>query len=483
LTVIAPARPPEPGELEALIEEARRRARRRRRRHGAVLVLAALTLSASYAFLGRAAQEAADPHTPGPTSPAAAQPSRVGPYWYTRRVALTRVPAWIAPTLTYRGQKSRPVWVDVRLSDETWIGVDGTMRDRQVVVSWFATPSDRARWRASGMPPLPKFGSDADGLNIGDGLFPPQPQFYAVARHVGDGLFTYRQLLSLPTRAGALRARISHAEVAFLRRGIDATVLPGRRHAEIVARKLAAASKGDGFTIFELSTIGELLASPIPVRTRLALFHAAATIPGVINTAHVHDSLGRPAVAVTASGARFSPVRLLLDPATGVLLGGTSLSERFGPDGTVIAQGSVDSIRALPHGVTAIMAPGTPPEPQKPIISPAIGRLRTVFNVTLRAPTGTRTSGSAPPFYALVSGPAGRGCRSFYTWPSFARLSPATPTWNAGRASYVYRLTPPSSDARTWCAGRFKLELVAGVLGHPPADTSGIGSSTYFQVR
>jgi hypothetical protein len=334
------------------------------------------------------------------------------------------------------------------------------------------------------MPALPKFGSDADGLNVGDGVFPPQLQFYAAGnRPLGEGLFTYGQLRALPTRTGALRVRIRRAEVALLRREIDAGVPSGTRHTEILARRLARETRPDAVSISELTTIGDLVATPIPASLRLALFQVARTIPGVSIDAHARDWLGRRAVAVTASRAGFSPVRLLFDPATGRVLGGTSLSETFGQDGTVVAQGAVTSINGLPSGIKPIQAAGARGEPQTPAISPRVGRADTVFNVTLPARAPLSSSSGAPRYYALLTGPAGRGCLGYYPWPSFAQLSPGTRRATAAGTAYTYRLTPPITDASAWCAGRYKVELVAGVLGNPPANTSGIGSATYFQVR
>jgi hypothetical protein len=330
------------------------------------------------------------------------------------------------------------------------------------------------------MPPLPNAGTNSDGLNVGDGLFPAQLQFYGTGfRDIGDGLFTYRQLRSLPTRAVLLRARLERAQTALLHREINAAVPAGKRHHELVARSGAAGTRKHRFAISMLTTIGDLLATPIPARTRVALSRVAATIPGVSYTAGVHDSLGRPAVAVTASAAGLSPVRLLLDSTTGVLLGGTSFSE----DGTVVAQGAVDSINDLPHAIKPIQASGSRPQPQIPTISPQAGSPDTVFKVMLPAAAQTNRSVPPPQSYALVTGPAGRGCQSYYPWPSFAQLTATGTNANAGNATHTYQLKPPTTGSPRWCAGRYKLEVVAGVPGHPPANTDGIGSAIYFQVR
>jgi hypothetical protein len=89
------------------------------------------------------------------------------------------------------------------------------MRERSVEVSQrFASAADRARWLTSHKPvPTPISIAQGDALDIGSRHFPPPP-FGAIAGDVapaegpptgagpidvGDGLFTYGQLLALPT--------------------------------------------------------------------------------------------------------------------------------------------------------------------------------------------------------------------------------------------------------------------------------------------
>jgi len=63
-------------------------------------------------------------------------------------------------TVDRRGYTHRhgpDVLFDLRVSEETWVGVDGTMRDRKVIESVrFASAAGRAKWAAYGGP-VPNF--------------------------------------------------------------------------------------------------------------------------------------------------------------------------------------------------------------------------------------------------------------------------------------------------------------------------------------
>lgn len=83
-----------------------------------------------------------------------------------------------------------------------------------------------------------------------------------------------------------------------------------------------------------------------------------------------------------SEGSRFTR-RLVLDLATGALLEGGGLYW-----GAVVAQGVVDSVNALPKGVSPVRAVGALPAPQTLAISPAFGNPMTVFKVTLSSPAG-----------------------------------------------------------------------------------------------
>jgi hypothetical protein len=472
--------------LEALIEEARRRERRRRRRYGAVLVLAALTGAVLYALVGPSARHAANSHRAPPLGAAATPRTlRTGRYWYVRRIAWLHRRLPLARSATRAGHppgRVQTVWIDVLVSDETWVGVDGTMREREVQQPQFASAGDRSRWRAAGMPPLAWFVNGMDEINIGDGRFPAQLLSFV------QGVFTDGQLVSLPTAVVALRDRIERTERAFLQRAINGSVPPGNRHREIVMRRLAAASRKDALAISELQTIGDLLVSPVPTRLRRALVRVAATIPGVRYTEHAHDSLGRPAIAVSAAAPRLSPVRLLLDPTTGQLLGGTD--ETIPTAGAVVAQGVVDSTNAVPKGLKPIKgikpedAADQPPEPQTLAISPAIGNRRTIFRVTLPAPARPGEPGPAQPRLGVgLAGPISpRGCSYEGAWPMIPTLSAGASSTRAGNVSYTYRLKPPPGNS-AWCKGRYQLQVAPKLGNDAPARGFNAISTIDFQVR
>lgn len=153
MTITAPSRPPEPDELEALIEEARRRARRRRRGYAAALGLAVLVGALVYAFIARGVGGASGAHR-DPSAGAVSVPQGFSPgqFWYTRTVSTERVRRPAGGE--YQGKvfmraRGPMVAFDVRVSTETWVGVDGTVRQRAVVVSQrFASRAGRARWTA-----------------------------------------------------------------------------------------------------------------------------------------------------------------------------------------------------------------------------------------------------------------------------------------------------------------------------------------------
>lgn len=215
------------------------------------------------------------------------------------------------------------------------MGIDGTMRDPVVAVARFASAGGHARWAAYGRP-MPTFNDKGwlahDAMTVGGGMFPPQPWYPwgeglgPCCADLGDSLFSYRQLLSLPTRPTALRARLTRAE----------TALAWRENR--TAENAGQSSRASTDALRELTDIAGLLASPLPTSVRLALLRAAITLPSVRINAHARDSLGRPGIAVTASaGLRMQ--RLIFDPATGGLL--------EGPKGTVVAHGVVHSVYAM----------------------------------------------------------------------------------------------------------------------------------------
>ena len=105
------------------------------------------------------------------------------------------------------------------MSTETWVGIDGTTRERSVEISQrFASRIGHARWLASRKPiPVPISIAQGDALDIGSDHFPSSvfgeiaavvppiegPPAGAGPVDVGDGLFSYGQLLALPAGGAA----------------------------------------------------------------------------------------------------------------------------------------------------------------------------------------------------------------------------------------------------------------------------------------
>ena len=182
MTVEAPPRPPDHGDLQALIEEARRRARRRRRRAGVAVALTLLIGAGAY-LLALRIGDTGTPSSAGSTT-SSPVPLRAGegPFWYMRTIGTMRAPRCAKPLPGVMNPCGSAVWFDVRMSTETWVGVDGTMRERSVEVSQrFASPADRARWLASAKPvPVPVSVAQGDALDVGSGHF-PSSQFEAIA--------------------------------------------------------------------------------------------------------------------------------------------------------------------------------------------------------------------------------------------------------------------------------------------------------------
>lgn len=496
MTVETPPRPPDQDELRALIEEARQRAQRRRRRYAITLVLASLAGAGVYALVAQSAGGPARSFRGTPGTGARPQTFRAGQFWYTRTINTQdeRLPAGgtLERPRGYFHPIGPEVLIDLRISDETWVGVDGTIRERMIVAgARFASAAGRARWEHThpAVPrdepwyaavyrrPMPDFNQvwlgwmSHDGITVGGGSFPPGETVSwgewpgPNGWDVGDGLFSYRQLVSLSLGPAALRARLRSAEKGLARR-------EGRTGADV--QTLASSTA----PFSELSDIASLLTSPVPAAVRLALFHAAVTMPSTKVNRHAHDSLGRPGVAVSASaGLAFQ--RLIFNPATGALL-------EDAPDTVVVAQGVVDSAYALPKGVTPTRPAAAPPQPQTPAISPAVGHPTTVFRVKLSSPA-RRQSRRAPVLdWRLIGTPALRCFAGFL--PRVPPLAASSSEQGAVTATYVYRLGAANVRRRRWCPGRYELTVLPDYSHRTPASqlpqstSPEFGSSIFFQV-
>jgi hypothetical protein len=145
--------------------------------------------------------------------------------------------------------------------------------------------------------------------------FPPQPNATpdvgGALRNVdnpGDGLFTYRQLQSLPADVTRLRARIIRAVRAQAERNVETVVHPGPRRRQRLAR-VRRNYPGPQLTGTELVAISDLYASPIAQRVRALLYEVATGMPVARRTGRMRDGRGRLRVGITRGGPAALPKR------------------------------------------------------------------------------------------------------------------------------------------------------------------------------
>ncbi len=436
-------------------------------------MLAAIVVIASGGVTPSAARALADAAR---ASRASATPILAsGEYWYTRTIFSTITPFPLPPRVIRPGTNPAPtlIAVNLRQSVETWIGRDGTIRQRQTTLSErFADAAARRRWLASGEP-LPHFGS-SDSVSSGDGWFPPQ--YGGGGGDVGDGLFSYRQLLTLPASTRALRSRIERAQAAYTHRqqhGLPVKVQPGTAVGGI--QLIGRPSLRYARSFEDLNTITMLLSTPLPAEVRAAIYRVAATLPGVRYDGHAKDALGRAGIAV-AIGTRAHGMQMIFNPTTGALLqtsmlvSGSIRGVKLGPlTQTIAAQGIVRSLNSLPRGVRPIGR--LLPSPLTVAISPRAGTPTSTFYLTMQ---GAHTSLRPVPFppIAEVNGPTAPGCDAYLIPPPIVNLTHAVTIHSLGHVSYRYKLQPSAIDRTAWCPGRYQLQIV----GNNP-------TSIYFQVR
>ena len=527
MTVHAPPRPPEDDELQALIEEARLRARKRRRRNGAIAVVGALVLAGGCLLLANAGGGRTSSSTVVARSNSTPLSVGAGPFWYTRTIGTMRAPRCVKQLPGVMHPCGSTVWFDVVMSTETWVGTDGTMRERSVEVSQrFASRTGRARWLTSRKPiPVPISIAQGDALDIGSGHYPSSlfgeiaadvpptegPPAGAGPVDVSDGLFSYRQLLALPGGGAAALIRIDQAW-RRLRDRYGRLLLrwhsPGAR---LVARADLAPIPHAGRAIEELLLIAHLDAAPVPARVRLALLRAATALPGVTVSHRVPGG-----VRVSASFPHWQPVSFTFSARSGELLTGPPMAGGYpdvpGPASTIVVQGPVGSITAVPNGVRSIQGVGAPPlwpapsAPPAESISPTAGGPRSVFTVLLAATAGERVD-PAPKAWLSITGSAGHGIyhagkpaydrRGMFLPgnqgvdpclpPTSVRVWPVKTIHRAGTLVFVYRVAPQRLHLRAWCPGRYQLGIQT--LPNPlparyttPPYTGPSGTSAYFKV-
>jgi hypothetical protein len=383
-------------------------------------------------------------------------------------------PIALPPRVMASGTNPPPTLVAVRVREslETWIGRDGTIRQRQTTLSErFADSAARRRWLASGEP-LPSFASN-DSVSEGDGRFPPQ---YSGAGDIGDGLFSYQQLLALPTSVPGLRARLERAQAALARReqhGLATKVRGGTGYASI--QLVGHGSVRSARTMQDLTTIATLLATPVPTAVRAALYRVAASLPTVTYDGKTTDTLGRPGIAISV-GTSAHGMRMIFDPATGALLETRVLVTsslhgiKLGTDTqTIAAQGIAESLNSLPRGIRPIghMRPSA----QTIAITPRTGTPTTTFHLAVHS-THASPGAAASPLTASIDGPTAAGCRAYLLPPPIARLARGMAVHTPGHAVYRYNVPSTAIGRTTWCPGRYQLQILA--------DSQ---SSIYFEVR
>ncbi len=287
----------------------------------------------------------------------------------------------------------------------------------------------------------------SDTIIGGDGRFPPQANATGSydgvpfnARDPGDGLFTHHQLQLLPTNVAGLRSRIKAAVAAQTDRNLNAYVLPGKHHRQIVARLRPRYFGGAaGQTGQVLMAMSDLEASPLPSRLRAALFGVAKSLPGV------HASAG-----------------------------------------DVVAQGPVNSLTAVPEHVAAIAEP-TGLQPPQLAITPRSGRPGTTFTIRLTTPATTARSHHAPALDANMFGPTGPGCIYWTSRPPVARIPPGRAATRAGTVTYTYQLSAGAIGRPAWCTGRYQL-LISPIWqsqapGQPDTMNQLSHAAAYFTIR
>jgi hypothetical protein len=493
----------------------------------AVAVIAALVIVGGYLLAAQAVRHRAPASVGVAGSSSAPLSVGAGPFWYMRTIGTMRAPRCVEQLSGIMHRCVSTVWFDMVMSTETWVGTDGTMRERSVEVSQrFASSAGHARWLASGKPvPVPISVAQGDGLDIGSDHF-PSSVFGAIAPNVpsiegppagagpvdvGDGLFSYRQLLDLPVSGPAVLGRIEQAWTGLRRRYGTMLLRWHSPGANLLARADLAPIPKAGRSILELLLIAHLDAAPVPARVRLALFHAAAVLPSATVSA------GHAGVTVSARFPRWQTTSFTFDPSTGELWTGPPTDGGYpdvsGPASTVVAQGPVGSITALPPGVRPI--PGvaapplwpSPPVPPAESASPVVGGRHSVFTVLLAATPGEHAH-PAPKAWLALTGSAGGGIyhagkpafdrRGIFLpgaqgvdpclAPASLRVWPAKTIDRAGILVFVYRVAPQQLHLRAWCPGRYQLGIQAFPNPLPPRYTTPpytgpSGTSIYIKIN
>jgi hypothetical protein len=259
-----------------------------------------------------------------------------GRYWYVRERGVK-----LGTNLDQAGS-TRSFFYRFGYRSETWWALDGSLSGQlHNSRAEFLDEGERAAWVAAGRPDL--------GLPNTEVYSPKEKQ-----RVVGIGWLpaSYQDLVELPTDPARLLAALTQ------RTGTHPDGL------------LTGSKRPPGRTQVLFDTIGYLLEHyPLPPQLRAGLYQVLTRLDGVKLVGNVTDLAGRHGIAVALDVDRLLHERneLLLEPATGRLLGARSVLTRTVPGwrvpaGTVVDQrvflqaSVVDSrttrprFRAVPRG-------------------------------------------------------------------------------------------------------------------------------------
>jgi hypothetical protein len=232
----------------------------------------------------------------------------------------------------------------IRYVDEDWTARDGSGRNRSTPATpAFPTAADRAAYRRAGSPSeVAMVGHELQIMGGADVSSPGVAKHAFPARAGGMG-YSYAQIRALPADPQALTRILSRKVSRFRLRWYT----PASR---------AAVVRGN-----TLEWIGRLLgAAPLDAGQRAALLRLAASLPGVRVSGDAVDRLGRRGTAVrldvraVRTDSRIPPavrtsqsaVTLVVDPATGTLLG-TRLVATDGRGKVVTDLGSVYAAKVV----------------------------------------------------------------------------------------------------------------------------------------
>ena len=446
VSATAPPRTPQPDEIDALIEEAWRHARHRQRRRRAA-VAAGVGLAVLVALVWAAVSDGGRArHDPAAGVRGVAGAHATTSYRYTRAIISASPNSGLAARST---------------TVENWVGTDGSWRLRET------TPG-----HAPG---------SLDVVIAGDGLLPPQTNatgaFDGVPfnpRDPGDGLFTTGQVAALPSDAGALGARLRQAVTAedlrdlaaYLGHGQHTPAQRARLRRVFLSRRVAQT----------LLAIADLDMAPVPRPLVLALYHVARDLPGAQVT-RARRAAGRDEVAITAQG-----YSMTFDDRTGALrAGSTGVFFDLGSTGTVVAEGTVSSLDAIPRGIAPVQSPVA--HPPAILLVPRTGTATTTFTFRIRLNNTPVTAHTAAAPAAEMFGPTGPNCAYWASRPPVARVGPGPVTRSASGARATYRVAPRAIGRRTWCPGRYQLMINPIRTTHQQSTVPRSFAATYFEIH